>query len=160
MENDVGVALRTAATRMFRDAPLGQGRPIVLPPDHSTFMGTLSQFANVIHVARPYFYPLVILPLTVKAYGLVPPIQEVFSKAAELMSQAEEVFLVGYRAADQIVRELLANPPTREGTFLHVVSLNEASAREIMDRVAGFAPSLRRGEIYDGGFMRFVRDIL
>lgn len=154
------VTLRNAASQMFTGGALDTAGFIVLPPDYRTFLGSYEAFHQVRDRFGYYFYPLVIMPLTIKAYGFLVEFQKILDRARAVIAQANEVYLIGYHAADEVIRELLANPPVRSGTLLHVVGRNEYSAREIQERVLGFATALRPGKIFGVGFMRFVRELL
>ena len=101
-----------------------------------------------------FFYPLVFIPLTSKLYNSVADFNiKIMTKGNEIMRRAHEVYLIGYSASDQIIREMLRNAPP--GIKLHVVG--KESAETIMQELAKeFGGYFQRGNIYREGFTKFV----
>jgi hypothetical protein len=100
-------------------------------------------------------YPLLFMPLTAKLYPTVLGFYEtVIGKARELLREATEIYLVGYRAADDVTKEMFQD--VRQGTPLHVVGLGQASG-DVMTSVLSWATHLRQGEIHDEGFMELAK---
>lgn len=147
---DTRVRLHTAINRMYVDIPIPIDGIQIKDPDHRDLYiidDLLRTFDS------QYFYPLIFLPLTVKAYSFISGFEEkILLKAKELLSNAEEIYLIGYRANDDIIRELLKKTPAE--TQLYVVGLQ--SAEQIMKEVLSWATHLKRGKVYEEGFLRFV----
>src|SRR5262249_42367525 len=101
---------------------------------------------------RNYFYPLVLIPLAKKLYphftGFMPKLLET-GKA--LIQHSDEIYLIGYRAKDEIIQELFAN--VSADSTLHVVGVQDAS--DIMREVLEWA-KLKEGTIYKNGFESFI----
>jgi len=70
-------------------------------------------------------------------------------------SATRDVYLIGYRAADEVIFDLLA-ATTPQKTTLHVVSATPQDAREIMARVLGQSPQLVIGRTCGDGFSQFI----
>jgi len=92
------------------------------------------------------------MPLTTKLY----PTFEGFSKRVmdggkNLIGQADDIYLIGYRAADEIIRDMFKN--VRPETQLHVVGTG--SAGQIMDEVLEWS-KIKRGEVHSEGFAKFI----
>src|SRR5690349_21583882 len=115
---------------MFNDTPLNFDHLQVLYPDDPELVDV--RYISEIKFSKQYFYPLILLPLTVKQYDFLTGFnQTIISKGKEILSKATEIYLIGYRAADDIIKEMFAE--VKAGTTLHVVSL--ADSKEIMNRV-------------------------
>jgi hypothetical protein len=96
-----------------------------------------------------------LMPLTTKLYPYFDEFYRKMLKAGmELLSQATEVYFVGYRAQDDIIRNLLES--VQPGTKIHVVS--NSSSHEIMKHVLKLNDSLVEGQAIDGGFAKFCTD--
>lgn len=150
---DTRVRLSTAIQLMFKDSPIPIEGLLVKDPDHRDLYvvdDLLRAFDS------QYFYPLIFLPLTSKAYSSISGFEnKVMATGSELLMQASEIYLIGYRANDDIIKEMLSK--ARPETKLHVVGVG--SAKEIMHRVLGLVNNLKEGEIYDKGFYRFAYDV-
>jgi len=104
-----------------------------------------------------FFYPLVFIPLTSKLYNSVADFNNrIISKGNEIMGKATEVYLIGYSASDQIIRDMLHNAPN--GTKLHVVG-RESSEKIMQGLIDEFNGRLIKGDIYTEGFTNFVLKI-
>lgn len=150
---DTRIRLDTAINLMFKDSPIPIEGVIVRDPNHRdlyTVDDILRSFG------RQYFYPLMFLPLTSKEYSSISGFEnKIMKKGRELLSESSEIYLIGYRANDEIIKNILALTP--EGTKLNVVG--NTSANSIMDNVLGWERKLVRGTVYQQGFHRFVYDI-
>ena len=125
----------------------------ILDPKHSA----LSDLPHVMEyfTNAGYFYPLLFMPLTGKDYSVVSDFKDVMvAKAQEMMSTASEVYLIGYRANDDLIHDLLDKAPNK--AKLHVVGLS--SADEISGRVLGRHKQLEKGIIKSKGFSNFVSE--
>lgn len=64
------------------------------------------------------------MPLTIKQYNQIEDFQETFiENGKQLISKAQEIYLIGYRARDEIVDDLLKK--AKEGTKLYVVNRDD-----------------------------------
>ena len=100
-----------------------------------------------------YFYPLILAPLTSKLYDYFHGFRDsVIAPGRELLSTATDIFLVGYRAADETFSEMLAD--VGNDTTLHVVG--RAHAKEILDSVVQSNPRLSTGTAHTSGFEQFT----
>lgn len=147
---DTRSRLDTAISLMFKDSPIPIEGLQVKEPDHRdiyTIDDLLRSFDN------QYFYPLIFLPLTSKAYSSISGFEDkIISKGKEMMSSAREIFLIGYRANDVLIEEMLKN--VSHGTKVHVIG--KKSAAEIMERVLKMNPNLEKGTISEDGFYHFA----
>lgn len=84
------------------------------------------------------YYPLMFIPVTVKMYNLVSDFEKNLLKPAEEMIQkAHDIFVIGYRARDDIARYLLRfTAPTAR---VRVISTSMLEARSIADSIRPFA---------------------
>src|SRR5213592_1437731 len=92
------------ANQIFNGGPLNFGNVQVLYPDDpelSVVQYISSKFDS------QYFYPLILLPLTVKQYDFLANFNDkIISKGKEILSTAGEIYLIGYRAADDVIRDM------------------------------------------------------
>jgi hypothetical protein len=103
-------------------------------------------------VLRNMVCPLLLMPLTSKLYDYFNDFYtRMLTAGKELLSKATEIYLIGYRAKDAIIRDLFTEVPS--GTILHVVGTNSASM--IMDDVLSWATNLRPESTYCNGFAHF-----
>ncbi|KKR16435.1 MAG: hypothetical protein A3D82_01725 [Candidatus Levybacteria bacterium RIFCSPHIGHO2_02_FULL_40_29] len=149
---DTRVRLDTAIKLMFRDSPIPIIGLHVKDPDHRdiyTLDDLLRSFKS------QYFYPLIFLPLTSKDYTSVHGFEEkILAKGNQLVSEANEIYLIGYKANDDIIKSMLKNAP--DGTILNVVG--NKSASDIMKKVLAWGTNIKEGKVFDAGFYRFVSD--
>lgn len=107
---DTQVRIDAAIENMYKDLPFKfEGHKIIEPTDRNLYKidNILREFES------QYFYPLVFLPITKKNYAGISSFESiVINKAKEIFSQASEVYLIGYRAGDEIISELLKHMPT------------------------------------------------
>lgn len=125
----------------------------ILDPKHSAL-------SDIVHIMEyfnnaGYFYPLLFMPLTGKDYSIVSDFKDVMvAKVEEMVRQASDIYLIGYRANDDLVHELLDKAPAK--TKLHTVGLT--SAHEIASRVLDRHKQLEIGEVKNKGFSNFVTE--
>src|SRR5690348_12490670 len=101
---------------------------------------------------RWYFYPLVVIPLTTKMYSFMPDLPaDMIRRGQELFAIAEDVYLIGYRAIDEIFNEMATR--ARPSTRLHVVG--RGNPGEVADRVAK-QHNMQPGGIHTEGFLGFL----
>lgn len=151
---DTRVRLDTAIKLMYRDVPIPMNGLLVKEPNHRdlyTIDDLLRSFS------RQYFYPLIFLPLTSKVYSSIAGFEDaIIKKGNQLMSKATEIYLIGYRANDSVIKEMLQNIQSAQ-VVLNVVGM-KSSAEEIMQRVLGMHKNLRRGKVFDKGFYNYAYD--
>lgn len=150
---DTRIRLDTAISLMFRDAPIPMSGLLIKEPNHRDLYLEIDDLFRVFN--NQYFYPLIFLPLTAKVYSSISGYEEkILAKGRELITKADEVYLIGYRADDDVIEDLLTSAP--KGTQLNVVGIE--SAEDIMSNVLKWAINLKRGTVYSDGFHRFVFD--
>jgi hypothetical protein len=149
---DVPGLLSLAFFGMFNGGPLNFGDVQVLYPDDPELVD-IRQLSEG-KFSRQYFYPLILLPLTVKQYDFLTGFnQRIISKGKEFLQNATEIYLIGYRAADDVIKEMFKE--VKPGVILHVVSL--ADSKEIMNRVINWYPgNLKQGTVFSQGFGQFL----
>ncbi len=146
-----------ASSRMFTGEPIPYENIKVLDPkDPNIDNPWLMPIINSYFGGR-FFYPLVFIPLTSKLYDSVADFNDkIMTKGNEIMSRASEVYLIGYSASDQIIREMLRHAPP--GTKLHVVG-KESSEKIMQELAKEFNGYFQRGDIYRDGFTKFVAQL-
>lgn len=150
---DTRTRLDTAISLMFRDAPVPMSGILIKDPNHRDLY-TIDDLLRSFN--RQYFYPLIFLPLTSKAYSSISGFEDkIIAKGKDLISRAKEIYLIGYQANDDIIREMVKS--ATKGTKLHVVGLD--SSDMIVDGVLKWASNLEKGQIYKEGFYKFAYDI-
>ena len=131
------VRLHVATERLFNGPPISLQDLAVYPPRPSS-----SSQPFLVLFSTPgaqYSYPLLFMPLTTKLYPIVSDFYErVIVKGKELLSQATQIYLIGYRAADGIVKEMFQE--VGPGTAIHIVG--HGSAGEVMTSVLSWATPL------------------
>jgi hypothetical protein len=104
-----------------------------------------------------FFYPLVFIPLTTKLYDSVAEFNAtIVAKGKEMMRQATEVYLIGYSASDQIIRDMLRYVPY--GTKLHVIG-RQSSQKILETLLEEFNMPSRQSDAYTEGFTKFVSEL-
>ena len=147
---DTRVRFDQASRMMFGDENLSFTGTTIIDPNHRD----LYNVDSIIHRFRgQYFYPLVLLPLAVKSYDYIEGFSNaVIDKGKDLLSKADEIFLIGYRAQDEVIGTLLEN--VRTNTSLVVISPN--NPEEISKRVLSLKSNLNSKGTIKSGFMEFV----
>ncbi len=104
--------------------------------------------------SNQYFYPLIFMPLSSKLYPFVDGFSEtIIQRSKELIKKATEIYLIGYNAKDDIIKDILLEAPAP--TPLHIVK--NGSAEQTMEEVLHLAPSLLvRGNASNFGFRDFA----
>lgn len=143
------VKLHIATERLFNGPPIPLQYLVVYPPRPSSSR----TFEVLFSTGTQYSYPLLFMPLTTKLYPIVSDFCErVIGKGKELLRQATQIYLIGYRAADDTIKEMFQE--VKPGTAIHMVG--HGSAGEVMTSVMSWAARLSRGEIHNEGFMKFA----
>ncbi len=145
------VNLLTATIGMYGASPLNiQDVRVFSPRD-----GSIHGFGNACNVlSSQFFYPALFMPLTAKLYQRIEGFYEtVIERGRDYLSKASDICLIGYRAADDVFKEMIRDVPS--GTKVHVVGGGNAS--EVMKSVLTLAPSLVEGSVHTDGFWRFAQ---
>lgn len=152
---DVGTRLDAAIARMYNGDPFIFSRTSIYNPRHND----LNHFEYLINAHGGIFFPLIFMPLTTKLYSTVDGFaNNVIDRSKDLLHEAQEIFLVGYRAQDDIIKEMfrgIAQPSqTRLITKLHVVGVGDSD--QVMRDALNLSDKLEAGNIYGDGFMSFA----
>jgi len=149
--SDPGVRINIASNSMYNGGELPLANVVVMDPTDDAIKHL--NFINSPVFQQTYFYPLILMPLSVKLYPLVAAFHgNVMQASKDMIAQATDIYLVGYRASDEIANTMLSNAP--DGTHLHVVGTN--SAPGIMAAVLEKRKNLKKGKLYQDGFEGFV----
>lgn len=140
-----------ASRHMFRDAPLSIDNIHVVDPTHKDLHITDS---IVSALGRDYFYPLVLVPLTTKMYSTITDFHDtIIEKGKEMLGRAEEIYLVGYRAKDDIIKELFMN--VKHEVKLNIISDNDPES--VAESILTWKPGLTKNLMFSHGFEEFVK---
>ncbi len=139
-----------ASSMMFNGPPIPMQNLRVISPTH----GDLTDPMRILmRFGYQHFYPLVFLPLTAKAYSSVEGfLEKMRERGNDLLASADEIYLIGYRAKDDLIREMLQSVDHK--ARLHVVGKQDAG--EISARVLEWNSHLEKGTISEDGFEQFV----
>lgn len=150
-QGDESVRVRAIAENIYNGNPMSLEKLEIIEPKHSSLFSlshVMGYFVN-----DGYFYPLLFMPLTGKDYSVITDFKDVMiAKAEEMMRQATDIYLIGYRANDELISELLAKAPG--GTKLHVVG--HGSGKTISERILAAHANLTEGIVEEQGFRIFV----
>ena len=151
--HDIQLRIDMAMNQFFTNGSIPIENLKVIDPPLEALSNT--DIANVwSNLGMEYFYPLIFLPVAKKQYSHIVGFQEkIIETGKKLMGDAEEIYIIGYRAKDDIIKDLLKSVSV--GTTLHVVSLNEAE--KISNDIQSWAIGLQQGSILNGGFAEFNR---
>ncbi len=136
---------------MFNGTPIRSwDQLLVIPPRHVAMRNYETVFRWVSYGS---FYPLVLLPLTTKMHDFMPAlIPDMIERAQRLLARADNVYVVGYRARDEIFRSMLET--VRQGTRLHVIG--RGSTSQIAGHILGLCPHMSLFTDSEVGFQGFV----
>ncbi|MCL4363802.1 hypothetical protein M1328_01025 [Patescibacteria group bacterium] len=147
--NDMGVRIRAIAEQIYNGPPMRLDKLEILDPTHSS----LTTINHIMGYFDGYFYPLLFMPLTGKAYSTISDFKEVMiQQAEELFKISKDVYLIGYSANDELIYDLLSK--ATYGTKLHVIG--RQSAKQIAEKIFSKNPNLKEGIINEEGFLNFV----
>jgi len=146
-----------ASTKMFAGEPIPyQNIKVLDPRDPNIDLVQIQPIIQSIFGGR-FFYPLVFIPLTTKLYDSVAEFNaKIVAKGEEMMRQAHEVYLIGYSASDQIIRDMLRHVPY--GAKLHVVG-RQSSQKILETLLEEFNMPSRDSDAYTQGFTKFVTEL-
>lgn len=142
--------IKTASNGLYIDTPLPFDLRVYQPSHHDLDSIGIMSSSNFDY---QYAYPFILIPLTTKLYGHFEKFKEnVIDTATHIAGKADEIYLVGYRASDDVIRDILSE--VKQGTLLHVVGRDGASATQ--SEVLKWKPDMKAGEVYSDGFMAFI----
>ncbi len=149
--NDISLRIGLAMQQFFTNGVHNMDKIRVLRPTIEALRnGDVAEVWRIL--GMDYFYPLIFIPIAQKQLDHVAVFQErIIEKGKEMMRTAEEIYVIGYRAKDDIARELIKCAP--DGTPIHVVS--DQGAKVISDDILAWAKNLTKGSWIDGGFASF-----
>jgi len=115
------VRLDMSSENMFKDKPLSLNGLQIIEPTHR-------DLHEVDHMIKrfndQYFYPIILMPLTIKQYNQIEDFQEtIIENGKKLISEAQEIYLIGYRGKDKTIDDFLRK--ARKGTKLYVIGRND-----------------------------------
>ncbi|MFH0828570.1 MAG: hypothetical protein V1907_00085 [Candidatus Kerfeldbacteria bacterium] len=140
-----------AAKTLYNGGNFFLKRSVILPPKHENLRRI--EFIYSPNLEHAYGYPLIFLPLTVKKYTIVDGFEEKIKTAvADVISRADELVVIGYQAADSIIKEFLGS--VKERTTLTVVGNGHADL--VQQRIMKIAPKLLAGNAYNSGFAEYI----
>lgn len=143
---------RIAANAMFRDVPIPY-RLVVFEPSHNDLKRT--DLISTGKFDHEYAFPFILVPLTAKLYDHFEKYkEEMLVFAQELLSRASEIYLIGYRAGDEIIKDIFRD--AKDGAPLNVIGRKNAQA--IYDSVLEWKPSLTKGLVSNEGFSAFINN--
>lgn len=152
--NDIQLRINMAMNQFFTNGPIPiDNLRVIDPPLESLRSSDIARVWS--DLGMEYFYPLIFLPLAKKQYSHIAGFQEkIIEKGKELIKEAEDIYVIGYRAKDDIIKDLLKE--AQPNTNLHVIS--KGSSGEISKNILGWAKNLKQGSMPDdGGFAEFNR---
>lgn len=150
---DIKARISVASSRFFFD-PLEMGNPEMWLPSHSA-LNDLDVIASS-RFKNQYAYPLVLLPLTSKMYEqFVGFKQQIIDAAKRIIAEATEIYLVGYRAADEVIKEIFET--VKLNTPLYVVNRGDET-RKIGNDILTWKRELKSTKGWDTGFAGFIED--
>lgn len=148
---DTAVRLRQITERMFNGSPINFDKLQILDPKHNK-LKNLPELME--HFHSGCLYPLLFIPLTGKLYEIVSGFADkITAKAEELFRSADDIFLIGYRANDDLIHKLLLQ--AKPDTNLHVIGKGE-SAQQISTQVLSMHKNLTAGTVDPSGFRSFI----
>lgn len=150
--HNVQARIDAACDIMFRGEPRDIQETKVFVP-YNPDLKELTLLTNSTFSSQ-YFIPFIILPLILKEYSHLKGFDQLIMEGAKkLLGKATEVFLIGYRASDEIIKDMFS--AMRPNAKLTVVGVG--SAPKIADEVMKWARSLNKGLVFTDGFMEFTR---
>jgi len=120
---DLNSRVNHIISQMYDGRSFQSGSIEILSPTHSDFKLDFwplisSRFDN------QYFFPLIFLPLTTKLNYLVPEMyKRMVEDAQAMLSQAKEIYFIGYRARDEIIKVMCSRVGPKAKIF--VISNND-----------------------------------
>ncbi|MDB4978122.1 MAG: hypothetical protein JWM56_308 [Candidatus Peribacteria bacterium] len=155
---DRGTRIKFSAQHMFNGPPLDLDKLEMLDANHEDLI-RLENLDKLFQRFDPkYFYPLVLVPLLTKLYPHINQLNElIINEGKKLLSQASEIFFIGYQASDEVIFEMLED--IQYGVPLHVIGNKAGSTNQIMKKTLEHPVvqgRLTEGILYSDGFAQFV----
>jgi hypothetical protein len=148
---DIKVRYQISSSGMFNGPNLLLNNVFVINPTHKDIND--GSFISHIKFNGDYFYPLIFIPLLKKQYDFVHNFNErVISEGKRILSLADEIFIIGYKAKDDIIKDLFLN--VNENTKLNVVSISDPE--EIANRILTWKPKLKKNFVQKLDFRSFL----
>lgn len=125
-DEDIKTRINLACRQFYKGDPFNSENIISISASHNDFL----ELKNIINQRcdYQYFYPLIFIPLTKKLDSLINGFyKRIIDTAIESIRESEKIYVIGYRAKDNIIDEILNE--AKSGTELHVIS--NGSANEI-----------------------------
>ena len=145
--------LRQASGLMFNGDRFSITGARVMDPTHKD----VNSLVNLREVFQKhnYFYPLILMPVTTKWYDFIDGFDDtLLSAGKKLISDASEVYVIGYSANDEVLAEMLRS--LSRGSPVHVVGPNQPN--KVLKRICRGNPNLKAGRALKMGFDKFVVD--
>lgn len=151
IRSDTGVMFKTASAHLYRLSKPIPGSYKVYPPNASLLRSPDHLFPS----EHYYFYPLIFIPMIKKLYSHVDGFLEmIIEESKKMVAEADEIYLIGYRANDEIIQEIFQSVKT--DTMLHVVG--REGAGKIADKLVSMNFGLQKASVYKHGFEQFVNE--
>ena len=145
------IAFERIAARMFQPIKFTKDQLIVNAPMHGGWKYPPYLVSGAF--GNQYGFPLVLLPLTSKFHQLVDGLfEDIILAGKNLIGQADEIYMIGYGAKDEIIDEILTT--VKSDTKLHVIGKEDAE--KIMTSILARNKKLQKGQIFQQGFEKFV----
>ncbi len=145
------ILLNRMASNMFSGEPIGKQLTILDPANTNLY--NLDSFFQLVYTDGKYGFPIVLLPLSAKMYDLIDGFMDrMRAEFNRIFSQATDVYVIGYRANDELFNEMSKNAP--RNTKLHVVG--RESAKDIQKNILDANSQFIAGDVYTEGFLDFI----
>jgi len=102
-----------------------------------------------------FFYPLILLPLSTKLFEQIEDFKiKIIDSAKNMISRASEIYFIGYRAQDEVIKEILS--PTKRGTKLYIIG--KGNTNDIARRILKIQPNFILEKTSPFGFEFFINN--
>ena len=140
---------RLAANAMYSGSQIPFNLTVLEPSHHDLTRPDIIHSGNF---GNQYAFPFILIPLASKLYDRIETYKEnIVDRATELVSGAKDIYLIGYRANDDLIKDIFASVNNAK---LHVVG--HEHAQDIQKEVLSWATTLKVGKIYNNGFTDFI----
>ena len=142
------------ASNLFKDNSLA-GNYRILDPLNQELNNT--NVVSSLYSNDRYGFPLVMLPLSAKMYTLVDGfLDRMKAEINRIMPVATEIYVIGYRGNDDLIKEILTKAPNN--IPLHVVGVGDAHG--IQEKLLSIWPGkFTEGNVFTEGFKSFVDNL-
>lgn len=153
LSQDIRIRLNIAAEQFYKHSAdrHSMANLFICDPTHLD----LTQFRLLLKPgSAEYYYPLVFTPLTTKMYSMVEDFEgKIIEGAKKLISTANQIYIIGYRAVDEIIEDILS--VAKPQTLVQIISKSDVGY--IQERIKTIAPNLNIQTLNQNGFMDFVK---